>query len=74
LLSVVSRYSKADRIGLLRERLATRWLLVMALATGRTPVRTCIQECEAPAETLDSEHPGGAGTAAAPVLILPMAA
>jgi tetratricopeptide (TPR) repeat protein len=48
----------ADRTGQLRERLATRWLLVMALAAGPTSVRTCIQECEALAATLESEHPG----------------
>jgi hypothetical protein len=30
----------------------------MALAAGRTPVRTCIHECEALTETLESEHPG----------------
>jgi hypothetical protein len=48
----------ADRTGLLRERLATRWLLVMALVAGRTSVRTCIQECEALTETLNAEHPG----------------
>jgi DNA-binding SARP family transcriptional activator/tetratricopeptide (TPR) repeat protein len=48
----------ADRTGQLRERLATRWLLVMALAAGPTPVRTCIQECEVLSETLGSEHPG----------------
>jgi hypothetical protein len=48
----------ADRTGQLRERLATRWLLVMALAAGRTPVTTCIQECGALTETLESGHPG----------------
>jgi hypothetical protein len=48
----------ADRTAQLRERLATRWLLAMALAAGRTPVRTCIHECEALTETLESEHPG----------------
>jgi DNA-binding SARP family transcriptional activator/tetratricopeptide (TPR) repeat protein len=48
----------ADRTGQLRERLATRWLLGMALAAGPTPVTTCIQECEALTATLESEHPG----------------
>lgn len=47
----------ADRAGSVRERLATRWVLAEALATGPVPVRRCLAEIEALSLPW-MEHPG----------------
>jgi DNA-binding SARP family transcriptional activator/class 3 adenylate cyclase len=48
----------ADRSGQIREELATRWLLAMAIVLGSTPVPRCITACEELSTTRGTEHPG----------------
>jgi tetratricopeptide (TPR) repeat protein len=47
----------ADRSGDTRERLACRWMLVEALALGRTPVDACIAECRELTASLGLDYP-----------------
>jgi tetratricopeptide (TPR) repeat protein len=48
----------ADRTGQIREEMATRWLLAMAVTWGPTPVMQCIERCRELATTRGTEHPG----------------
>lgn len=48
----------AERSGAVRERLASRWMLALALAEGPTPIEDAVAECRQLAELGTSQHAG----------------
>ncbi len=48
----------ADQNDVLRERLASRWMITQVLLAGPAPVASCLERCRALSRELSIEHPG----------------